>query len=284
MAIPIPNGQQISIEKRLLPSDFCMSSMQVMVDYYNIGYIISGDRYVITPMEMYSYHKGDVALTPPLFFHRTFSNSNTPYESILIKFTHDFVKPFIDVIGENEFKNFYNSQMFHFTKNSQKKILKIFENMLHEYQKETCYKELILQGMLFHLFTTIIEEHIPSDTLKKNPTPLTKPIIDILFYLESHYSENPTLSQMSKMSNISEGHLSRLFHSQMGMSYSKYLSNLKIEHVKMLLLKTNQSITEIAFNVGYCNSEYLSVCFKKNTGMSPKDFRIQKKKSSPIKP
>ncbi len=284
MSIPIPYGQHISIEKRLFSSDFCMSSMQVMIDYYNIGYIISGDRYVITPVETYSYHKGDVALAPPLFFHRTFSNSNEPYESILIKFTSDFVKPFIDVIGENEFKNFYNSKAFHFTQKTQQKILNMFEDMLNEYQKKTCYKELILQGMLFHLFTTIMEEHIPtSKKKKKNDTPLTKPIIEILYYLEYHYQENPTLLQMSKMINISEGHLSRLFHSQLGISYSKYLNNLKIEHVKILLLKTDKSIMDIALDTGYCNSEYLSVNFKKNTGMTPKDFRIQGKKCH-IKP
>ena len=178
MPIPIPHGQHISIEKRLFPSDFCMSCMQIMPDYYNIGYIISGDRYVITPIETYSYHKGDVSLAPPLFFHRTFSNSNELYESILIKFTPDFAKPFIDIIGENEFKNFYNSKSFHFTQNTQQKILNIFEDMLSEYQKKTCYKELILQGMLFRLFATIIEEHIPTpNNMKKNSTPLTKPII-----------------------------------------------------------------------------------------------------------
>ena len=154
----------------------------------------------------------------------------------------------------------------------------MFEDMLNEYQKKTCYKELILQGMLFHLFTTIMEEHIPtSNNMKKNDTPLTKPIIEILYYLEYHYQENPTLLQMSKMINISEGHLSRLFHSQLGISYSKYLNNLKIEHVKILLLKTDKSIMDIALNTGYCNSEYLSVNFKKNTGMTPKDFRIQRK-------
>ncbi len=278
MPIPIPKGQHISIQKRLLSPDFCMSSMQVMVDYYNIGYIISGDRYVITPVETYSYHKGDVALAPPLFFHRTFSDSNEPYESILIKFTPDFVKPFIDIIGENEFKNFYNSKTFHFTKNTQQKVLNIFEDMLNEYQKKTRYKELILQGMLFRLFTTIIEEHLPvSNNIKKESTPLTKPIIEILYYLESHYQESPTLSQIAKIANISEGHLSRLFHSQLGIPYSKYLNNLKIEHVKLFLLKTDKSITDIALSTGYCSSEYLSANFKKNTGMTPKDFRIQGK-------
>lgn len=278
MPIPIPKGQHISIQKRLLSPDSCMSSMQVMVDYYNIGYIISGDRYVITPVETYSYHKGDVALAPPLFFHRTFSDSNEPYETILIKFTPDFVKPFIDIIGENEFKNFYNSKTFHFTKNTQQKVLNIFEDMLNEYQKKTCYKELILQGMLFRLFTTIIEEHLPvSNNIKKESTPLTKPIIEILYYLESHYQESPTLSQIAKIANISEGHLSRLFHSQLGIPYSKYLNNLKIEHVKLFLLKTDKSITDIALSTGYCNSEYLSANFKKNTGMTPKDFRIQGK-------
>ena len=126
MAIPIPENQHICISKRLISADYCMPSMQIIPDYYNIGYTISGDRFTVTPIETYSYHSGDVSLLPPLVYHRTFSLSNTPYESILIKFTFDFVRPFIDIIGKDRFKEFYNSRTFSFNNRTKEKIRNIF--------------------------------------------------------------------------------------------------------------------------------------------------------------
>lgn len=273
MAIPIPENQHIYISKRLISADYCMPSMQIIPNYYNIGYTISGDRFTITTTETYSYHSGDVSLLPPLVYHRTFSLSNTPYESILIKFTSDFVKPFIDTIGENRFKEFYNSRTFSFNNNAKEKIRNIFEDMLLEYNKDNCYKELILQGMLFRLFTVVMEEQISNNNLHKSITPLTKEIIEIISYIGTHYYESPTLSQIAEKVNLSEGYLSRLFHKQLGISYSEYIGNVKIEHAQTLLLKTNKSVMDIAIEIGYCNGDYLSAKFKKNTGMTPTEFR-----------
>jgi len=273
MPMPMPNGQQITIYRRLLPSNYCMPSMQVMTDYYNIGYTFTGDRHTVTPTESFSYHSGDVSLMSPLIFHRTLSLSDTPYESILIKFTPEFIKPFIEIVGTNQFNSFYNNRKYSFTDKAKLRIQKIFEDMLEEYNKDTYYKELILQGMLFHLFTTIMEEHIPDEQMTKRRSELSKDVIEILYYLETNYQDNPTLSEMAQMANISEGHLSRLFSSQLGITFSKYLSNVKLNHVKALLQQTDKSITEIALITGYCNSDYLSACFKKQTGMTPKEFR-----------
>ncbi len=273
MAIPIPENQHICISKRLISADYCMPSMQIIPDYYNIGYTISGDRFTVTPIETYSYHSGDVSLLPPLVYHRTFSLSNTPYESILIKFTFDFVRPFIDIIGKDRFKEFYNSRTFSFNNRTKEKIRNIFEDMLLEYNKNTYYKELILQGMLFRLFTVVMEEQISKNNLHKAIMPLTEEIIEIICYIETHYCESPTLSQMAQKVNLSEGYLSKLFSKQLGMSYSEYIGNVKIEHAQTLLLKTNKSIMEIALEIGYCNGDYLSAKFKKITGMTPIEFR-----------
>lgn len=145
--------------------------------------------------------------------------------------------------------------------------------MLLEYNKDNCYKELILQGMLFRLFTVVMEEQISNNNLHKSITPLTKEIIEIISYIGTHYYESPTLSQIAEKVNLSEGYLSRLFHKQLGISYSEYIGNVKIEHAQTLLLKTNKSVMDIAIEIGYCNGDYLSAKFKKNTGMTPTEFR-----------
>lgn len=273
MPVPIPSGENISVQKRHLPADYSMPYMQILQEHYNIGFTISGDRKTVTPTETYEYHAGYVSLASPLMYHRTFSTSDTPYLSILIKFTYAYIEPLLHVIGKNIFDSLYAQHVFKFSPETTGKVQSMFEDIWAEYNKSTPYKELILQGMLFRLFTTIIEEHLEYTDLHKSNSPLSAPVIDIICFLETHYSDNPTLSQMSKMFNISEGHLSRLFHAQLGIPFSRYLNNVKIGHVQTMLLKTQKSISEIALETGYCNGDYLSANFKKRTGMTPGEFR-----------
>ena len=129
-----------------------------------------------------------------------------------------------------------------------------------------------MQGMLFRIFTTILEEYIPTET-KMHPKPLSPQIMDAIVYMENHYKEQPSLEEVAKHAGFSAGYFSRLFHSQLGMPYNTYLNNIQLRHVRILLATTDMSVLEIAHETGYCHSEYLSAQFKKKTGMTPTRYR-----------
>ena len=67
--------------------------------------------------------------------------------------------------------------------------------------------------------------------------------------------------------------LSRLFSAMEGITIEKYIILQKIERVKELLLYGEQSLSEIAFELGYSSVAHLSGQFKKVTGLSPTAFQ-----------
>lgn len=275
MPTPLPEGQQIIVHHGLYEEFYRMDSLQMATDHYNIGFTLQGHRRTITPLCSYSYKVGDVAVAPPFMFHRTIAESDGPYERIMIKFSPAFAEPFIQQVGQHVFQRLYKTLVYHFSVESQTKIRQMFFDMLMEYKKNTPYKEFILQGMLFRLFTTVLEEHIPSQPVTMNPSPLTPPIIDAIVYMEDHYKLQPSLEETAHHAGFSAGHFSRLFHKQLGMTYSTYLTNIQIRHVQILLTNTTMSITEIAHETGYCHGDYLSAQFKKRVGMTPREYRKQ---------
>lgn len=101
MSTPLPKGQQIVVTHLLFKGPYHMDSMQIATDHYNIGITLQGHRRTITPMYSYSYQAGDVALAPPFLFHRTLSEYDEPYERIMIKFSPEFVEPFIQKVGQH---------------------------------------------------------------------------------------------------------------------------------------------------------------------------------------
>ncbi len=272
MPNPLPEGQQILVTHGCFREHFKMDSLQMATDHYNIGITLKGHRRTITPLFSYSYQEGDVALAPPFLFHRTISESDGPYERIMVKFSPKFVEPFINEVGQHVFNKLYETLVYHFSIETQEKIKTMFFDMLNEYEKNMPYKEFILQGMLFRLFTTILEEHIPTAPLI-NPTPLTPQIIDAIVYMENHYKQQPSMNEVANVVGFSAGHFSRLFHAQLGMPYSTYLNNIQLRHVQILLANTNMSIMDIAHETGYCHGDYLSAQFKKKMGVSPREYR-----------
>lgn len=272
MPTPLPSGQQIVVTHIHFKEPYHMDSMQMATDHYNIGITLQGRRRTITPMYAYSYQAGNVALLPPYVFHRTIAEYDEPYERIMIKFAPEFVAPFIQEVGQHEFNRLYETFVYRFTADSQEKLKKMFWDILAEYQKDTPYKEFIMQGMLFRIFTTILEEHIPAET-KMHPQPLSPQIMDAIVYMENHYKEQPSLEEVAGHAGFSAGYFSRLFHTQLGMPYNTYLNNIQIRHVRVLLATTDLSIMNIAHETGYCHSEYMSAQFKKKTGMTPSQYR-----------
>lgn len=274
MPTPLPQGQQIVVTHIHFRERFHMDSMEMATDHFNIGITLQGRRRTITPSFAFSYQAGDVALLPPYIFHRTISESDGPYERIMVKFSPEFVEPFLCQVGQLEFNRLYQTFVYHFTAETQERLKTLFFDILAEYQKDTPYKEFIMQGMLFRIFTTILEEHIPSE-MTCNPLPLSPQIMDAIVYMENHYKEQPSLAKTAQHSGFSAGYFSRLFHTQLGMPYNTYLNNIQIRHVRILLATTDMSIMDIAHETGYCHGEYLSAQFKKKTGLTPTQYRKQ---------
>lgn len=273
MATPLNKGEQIWIRHRYFDSNTTMNSMEMATDHYEIGYTVSGDRITITPTETYSFHPGNIAMTPIYTYYRTVPGSILPCENYLIKFTQEFIRPFITTVGQYTFDKMYEQRICSFTPQVQRIIRQMFADMVIEYNKNTPYRDLILQGMLFRLFTTIMENQLPNQNIEYHPTTLNKAIVDAISYIETHYSDKLTLEQVANAVHLSPTYFSRIFTSQLGISYSEYVTNVRIRHAKVLLAQTHMSIMDIAMETGFCNGDYLSLQFKKHTGMTPKDFR-----------
>ena len=273
MARPLPEGCEFTIARRSLPSDYEMSTLEVATNHYTIGYHITGSRTTITPNITYTQHPGYVGTLAPFVYHRTIPASTEAYESILIKFSLTFAKPFIDACGLQTLNRIYEHPTNRFEPAIQDKIYHLLLDMVEVYEKESPYREFALQCMLFQVLILILEKRLPDDDVTFYPTPLSQPIIEALYFMEKHYSESLSLEAVAGISGFSPSYFSRVFQSQLGKSYSEYLSDIRLRHVQELLLTTKKSITEIALETGYTYPGNLTEQFKRKTGMTPLNYR-----------
>lgn len=146
-------------------------------------------------------------------------------------------------------------------------------------------------------FRRLIEEHIKTDTMSQPLTrALTMDIIirlirqnnsqidmrpgensmfqkTIITYLEKHLKDEITVGDMADSMGYSESHFRALFRKISDISPVQFLQHLRIETAQRLIRERRLSLTEIAFEVGFNSSQYFSNVFKKQVGLSPREYR-----------
>ena len=93
-------------------------------------------------------------------------------------------------------------------------------------------------------------------------------------YIHEHYAEQISRRDIAQRVSIADDHLTFCFRQELGVTPIKYLQRFRVNQAKLLLKTSQESITEIAFAVGFTDSGYFSRIFHRETGVSPEDFRL----------
>lgn len=97
----------------------------------------------------------------------------------------------------------------------------------------------------------------------------------IVDYIRENYRENLTLQVLAEKFNMSESYISSLIKKKTNKNFGEHLMEARIREAQRLLRETNDSIEEIAVQVGYPDYFYFSKVYKRATGISPAAYRRQ---------
>ena len=92
-------------------------------------------------------------------------------------------------------------------------------------------------------------------------------------YINEHYSEAVSLQTLADISNMTPFYVSRFFKEKTGKNFTGYLQEMRIGKAKELLLKTDLSVSEISEKIGYGDYRVFIKTFKKNCGITPKQYK-----------
>lgn len=102
-------------------------------------------------------------------------------------------------------------------------------------------------------------------------------IASIQNYIQNHLSDDLNLTIIANYVNYNDSHISRLFKRHTGSNLSEYITSCRIEYAKKLLEKTEDTVQVISQKTGFHTSQYFSSTFRKSTGLSPYEYRMQKR-------
>jgi AraC-like DNA-binding protein/ligand-binding sensor protein len=94
-------------------------------------------------------------------------------------------------------------------------------------------------------------------------------------FIHDNQAENLSLGQVAKAVNMSTFYFCKMFKRAAGLNFTEYVSRVRVEKAKNLLLNRNLRVSEIAYEVGFQSLTHFNRVFKKITGQSPTEYRGQ---------
>lgn len=92
---------------------------------------------------------------------------------------------------------------------------------------------------------------------------------DIVAYIDEHYASPLTLDELSGHFHLNKSYFCQLFKSKTGMSFTEYLSDVRLTRARALLREGEMTVSQVCEAVGFQNFSYFCKCFKNHTGMTP---------------
>lgn len=256
-------------------------------DYVQIWYVNKGEFWHSINEKRYKMVPGNLFVIPPFAVHRVELVPDKEIEIIGCEFLPHFINDRFNQFPFN--KDFFDfSYLEHFLVDEDEIIPKValtgsrdlevqhlLEEMLLEYTERKPHFELLLKGNLLKLLAIIIREYTKG-SFKGMEETLDKyrhVIADAIEYIHNHYHEELRLEQICKLAMMSRTYFCCLFKRLTGKTFNEYLIDLRVRKSAELLLRSDLSITEVCFGVGFNDRTYFSRIFKKYKGVSPSYYK-----------
>jgi len=191
----------------------------------------------------------------------------------------DFLRkyPVAKKIASYGFFSYHLHEALHLSEKEEKLIDGIMRNIRDEYSQQIDgYSQDVIVShielLLNYANRFYNRQFITRSNAEQEPVARFEQLVSQIFS-EDQISRIPGVNDLAEQMNVSPHYLSDMLRSLTGMSAQQHIHNQLIEKAKELLLTTNLSINETAYNLGFEYPQYFNRLFKSKTGLTPAAFR-----------
>ncbi len=247
-------------------------------NYYEFYFFLSGAVSIEIDKTSYPLSYGDVIVIPPkVRHHMDILDSSLTYSRFVFWISRDYYEQLISASSDYGYLLAYISEtknyIFHFdrlTFNSiQSKIIRLIEELQGERFGRSAQLSLCVGDLMLNLNREIYKLKHPM--IFSDQQNLCQ---ELLSYIEEHLDESLLLNHLSEEFYTSKYHISHIFKENMGISIHQYILKKRLELSREAIL-THASIHEAMLLCGFGDYSSFYRAFKKEYGISPKEYRKQ---------
>jgi len=260
----INNDFHLSVSKNTVKKDYRLH----WHDFFEIELILEGSGEQRLNGTRYSLQKGVIYLLKSTDFHEVKVEEDIVLINIM--FNENLISPAL----LSHFLNSKQNDIFQLDEGEFQKFHMLCEQLLFEFREKEPYKKEFIRNLLECIFISILRKQ-PDETGLATED-FESAIKKALLYLHGHFRENPSLREVADKMGLNQNYFCEIFHRETGQTFKKYLSGLKLNYAKNLLLSSDLSVTEICYASGYVTLSHFLREFKNMFGRTALTFRKQK--------
>ena len=246
--------------------------------YFEIGFFLSGNRNMTINHSIYHLRKGKAVFISTGELHKGYPNEKNPsaIEIVNLYFTDQYMEPFYQIFGKKTMLGFFETHEIEIPVGRREYLEELLQNMIDEYSKIDEMSGEMLKCYFCELMTFLVrcQRNSAGNILELDEN--DKIIAEAAEYIYFNYDKNITLEQVADKFNMSKSHFSKRFKIVTGFGYKEYLISVRIKEACDMLLNTDKTITDIAFECGFNDSNYFGDAFRHVKGISPNKYRKSK--------
>ncbi|WP_296879392.1 AraC family transcriptional regulator [Thomasclavelia sp.] len=232
-------------------------------EWLEIVYIIDGYMTTITPSGSFEVKNGDIIVIGMQALHKMIGKKgNFRFQCMHINIGFILQHMPLTILADKVFMV-----------ENRTKFIDVFSQVISNMNKNDIASQLEYKATLLSLLSLcLLESRYDSslDSYENNDT-----ISRILFYVSTHYREDISLQHLSNHFGYTTQHISLMFKRYLKTNYYTYLTKLRLDRAKFLLMSSNKRIIDIAYECGFSSEHAFINHFKKWYLMTPSKYRKQ---------
>ncbi|MHC5248632.1 AraC family transcriptional regulator [Enterococcus sp. LJL90] len=231
---------------------------------YMLHYIYKGKGKFTSGNQTYNLGPDDFFFIEPNLPIKYVADSEDPWVFYWIGFRGTLAKEYLQRTTIT-----YNNPIF---KNSNSLQIKELLSEMIEISYVHQDNDILLNGKLLEILFQMVS-HFPVEQTQPR-SKKSQLLTEAIQFMRNNYEHNLQINEIAEALRIDRTYLHRLFQNELETSPKEYLTALRVRKAQKLLTESDLPVKVISYSVGYENTQQFSRVFKKNTGFSPRDFRL----------
>lgn len=241
---------------------------------YELYFLLAGERRYFIDGEIYNIAPGNLVVVPGNAIHQTYAFHQKGYERYVLYFAEESLSDIRRTLGEEVFSRFSSLGCVQFPPEQVIKMRERFEKLFTEEARGDEFSLAMKRSLLGEIVVSTLRYGVK----KERTAGESEDKIQLAArYIAENFSEPLTLEDAARMSCMEKTYFSKRFKALTGINFSSYLTQLRLAAARELLLNTDMNISVIASHTGFSGSNYFGDVFLRVYGMSPTEYRKQKK-------
>ena len=232
-------------------------------NWSEVIFVVKGEGVVTISGERYAVEEGDLLVYNQGIIHEEYSSTTNPLETYYCGITHPNRSLLIPIENRPIIK----------TKGNKTSIESLVSLLYEESQQQRDAFQEASEYLLMTLMIWIKRLSELEQSAKNGDRDSESLALRIKEYLDLNYLRHISLNDIANDFHMNVYYLSHVFHSKYDDSPIHYILNRRMGEAKQLLVQTNMKVSEIAQLLGYENSNYFTILFKRIMEESPTQFR-----------